>query len=504
MSRRRSAFRRVQESQAAFSEHVLGMPLHPYQVKWAEYVYGAARDRRNETITVEMPRQSGKNEASAHLETAIMATEGKRGGQIVKCAPTFKPQIVNSKRRFHLRAEMACERLPFLRIRPSAGYQYLCGRALISFLSADPNASVVGDTASALMEVDEAQDVNAAKFDKDFNPMRASTGAPAVFYGTTWTDDTLLEREKRSILEGRVKGKAYRITPDEVADANPAYGDFVDAEVAAKGRDHPFVRTQYFLETLPTAGRMLSPQQLRMMLGVHQRAERRTDEAQIVAGLDFAGADEEGEAAILKDRPARDSVALSIASAQWAHIAEGIVVPIVRILARYEWVNMRPDSLHTALYEILRNRWNVDRCHCDATGIGETSTAFLAEAINRKGREPRIVGKKFDSAWNLHTELAFDYIAAINGGRIQDYIQQFDPIAEAGKDHADASNVDAHAWWQRGHAKLEARPNKRVRAYVPESEGHDDLLVSEMLMLNAALAVGKPRLAQTGNISFYG
>lgn len=501
---RRTAFATIVESQSSFSAHVLGMPLHSYQAKWADYVYRAALEGRNEAITVEMPRQSGKNETSAHLEVGLMAVRGKGGGQIVKCAPTFKPQIVNSKLRFDARAKQASGRLKFLKIQPTMGYMYRCGSALISFLSADPKANVVGATASLLMEVDEAQDVDKAKYDKDFNPMRASTGAPTVFYGTTWTDDTLLEREKRDIAEGRRAGRIFRVLPDEVAADNPQYGDFVDAEVAAKGRDHPFVKTQYFLELLPTAGRMLSTMQLRMMLGVHQRAERRTDERQIVAGLDFAGADEAGEEAVLLDTSARDSVALTVGSSQWAKIADGLVVPIVRILARYEWVNVRPDSLHTALYEILEKRWRVDMCHCDATGIGATSTAFLATAINREGRDPRIVARTFDSAWNTHTELAFEYIAAVNGGRVQDYPQPFDPIAEAGKERTDVGDVDKHAWWQRGHAKLDAKAGQKVRAYVPDSEGHDDLFLSEMLMMGAAHAIGKPKQATSGRVDFYG
>jgi hypothetical protein len=37
---------------------------------------------------------------------------------------------------------------------------------------------------------------------------------------------------------------------------------------------------------------------------------------------------------------------------------------------------------------------------------------------------------------------------------------------------------------------LQARETKRMRAYVPETEGHDDLLVSEMLMVDAACTFG--------------
>ena len=64
-------------------------------------------------------------------------------------------------------------------------------------------------------------------------------------------------------------------------------------------------------------------------------------------------------------------------------------------------------------------------------------------------------------------------------------------------------DVDRHAWWQRGHARLEAKPGQKVRAYVPESEGHDDLLYSELLMVDAAYNVGSPQVITSGQVDFY-
>lgn len=501
---RRDAFKAYQRSMLLFSRDLVGTPLHPYQVDWADYILDVVAGHRNETVVIEMPRQSGKNETSAQLEVALLARFGGSGGEIVKCAPTWKPQIVNSKNRLDLRSKQVMQKLPFLRIKPSMGYIYKCGRAAISFLSADPNASVVGATASLLMEVDEAQDVDKATYNKKFSPMRASTAAPIVAYGTTWTDDTLLETFKSDVQEGRSAGRYFRVLPETVAESNPAYGEFVDAEVRRLGRDHPFVKTQYFLEALKSAGRMLDAQKLRMMLGSHERQERRTDQAQIVAGLDFAGADEEvSDISSLSDASGRDSVALTVGAVEHVKIAEGVILPHVRTLARYEWVNINPVTLHSALYDILWNRWKVDRVHCDATGIGATGTALLANAINKPGRD-RVIAKVFDGALNQSTDLAFGYLAAINGARLVDYKVNFDPIETAGQEATDERDTDRHVWWQRGHAKLDARPNKKVRAYVPDSEGHDDMLNSEMLMVQAAGEVGMPKKASSGQVSFYG
>ncbi len=501
---RGEAFAAYQRSMLLFSRDLIGLQLHPYQVDWADYVVEVVAERRNETIVVEMPRQSGKNEASAQLEVALLARFGKSGGDIVKCAPTWKPQIVNSKLRLDARSKPVMQKLKFLKIKPSMGYMYRCGRAVIAFLSAEPNASVVGATASLLLEIDEAQDVDKATFNKKFSPMRASTAAPLVAYGTAWTDDTLLETFKTDVAEGRSAGRYFRVLPEVVAESNPAYGDFVDAEVRRLGREHPFVKTQYFLETLKSAGRVLDAQKLRLMLGSHERQDRRSDQAQIVAGLDFAGADEETtEISSLANASGRDSVALTIGAVEHVKLIDGLILPHVRILARYEWVNINPVTLHSTLYELLANRWKVNRAHCDGTGIGATSTAFLAKAINKPGKEV-IVAKTFDGQLALHTELAFGYLAAINGARLVDYKVSFDPLEVSGQESADERDPDRHVWWQRGHARLEARPSKRVRIYVPDSEGHDDILISEMLLMQAADEVGLPVRATSGQINFYG
>lgn len=498
------AFRTYQSDMAAASRDLIRLPLYHYQVAWANYVLEVVRERRTEIVVVEMSRQSGKNETSAQIEVMTLASHGRVGGSIVKTAPTWIPQIDNSKTRFETRAAAVKERLPFLEFKPREGYKYRCGRAEIAFLSAQPKANVVGATASLMMEIDEAQDTDPDKFNKDFSPMRASTGAPLVAYGTTWTDSTLLENFKTAIQEGGAAGRIYRITPDIIGESNPKYWAFVESEIARLGsRDHPYIKTQYFLEPLATAGRMLKADHLELMVGAHPRQATRTNEAQIVAGLDFAGADETPTMISLGSPSGRDSVALSIGSVEWLKLAAGLEVPFVRILARYEWTNVNPVTLHTVLYDLLAQTWKADRVHCDATGIGATSTAFLASAINKNNRE-RVHAINFDGAWKTHTELAFQYLASVMSGRLKDYLPSgFDPIKIASTDRFDAQSVNEHGWWQRGHAKLEARPGQRVRAYVPSNEGHDDILTSELLMVDAAYQVGQPQRMRSGSVNFY-
>lgn len=487
MNSQLAAYRHYRNNIAAFSRDVIGYPLYNYQAGWAQTVLDAVASRRNQTIVVKMPRQSGKNEASAQLEVALLARFGKAGGEIVKVAPTFKPQIVNSKLRLELRSRQAMDRLPELAFRSTMGYMVRCRNAGISFLSADPKASVVGATASLLLEVDEAQDVLPSVYNKNFAPMRSSTAAPVVAYGTTWTDDTLLEQFANDVLEGRTPGHVITVTVDAVAAENPAYGEYVAGEAARLGREHPLIRTQYYMETLVNRGRFLSTTHLKAMIGEHKPETTRTGHTQIVAGLDFAGADEgAGELISASSGSQRDSVALTVGAVQWNKVIAGVVEPTVRTLARYEWINVHPLSLNTVLYQLLANTWKVTRVHCDATGIGATGTAMLAKQID-PANTGRVTARTFDSAWNTQTELASLYYAAISAGRFLDYKPaDFDPLAIAGQPAPDRNDPDRHAWWQRGHARLEARPNKRFHVYVPETEGHDDLVISEMLMIEAA------------------
>lgn len=476
----------------SWSRHVLGLPLYKYQLGIAEAIVRATLTRDVETVAVEMPRQSGKNEISAQVESLLLARLARKDARMVKAAPTWTPQLVNSKDRLLAHVRTIRQRMPWLKYYWSMGYIVVCGSAKLQFLSAKPTSSVVGATANMLMEIDEAQDVLPEKYNKDFSPMRASTGAVAAFYGTTWSDETLLERVKQSINNGSIPGLVFRISPEQVIDENPAYGVFLEREVARLGRDHPLVKTQYFLEPLPTSGRMLSDQQLRSIIGEHARQEKRNDEEYIVAGLDFAGADE--AMGILNtsnmNASARDSVALTIARAWVEEIVVGLKVLHVEMLDRFEWVNINPVQLHAQLYEILYRRWRVDKVHCDSTGIGEASTHFLAGAMNSV-YEKRVEGIKFTGTWTAQSRMAFNYLMLINQGTLRDYKPEsdLDILQIARQEAPPANNPTAHTWWQRGHARLKARTNRRVSADVPEEEGHDDLLMSELLCVDAAVSL---------------
>ena len=139
--------------------------------------------------------------------------------------------------------------------------EIVLGRSRIHFLSAERGANVVGHTASLLLEVDEAQDVDIEKFDREFRPMASSTNATTVYYGTAWDDASLLERAKQANLEAeRRDGRRRHFEYDwqHVARCNPAYGAFVERERQRLGETHPLFLTQYCLKTIAGGGRLFT------------------------------------------------------------------------------------------------------------------------------------------------------------------------------------------------------------------------------------------------------
>jgi len=157
-----------------FSQLVTRLPLRGYQVEPARAILDSILHGRGDSFAVMMCRQAGKNELSAQLEAYIMNLYQRKGGGLVKASPTFKPQTVNSILRLCDRLENPWNRGHW---RRREGYIVQLGKARCFFFSADPASQVVGGTASLLLECDEAQDVRETKWDKDFEPMTASTNA---------------------------------------------------------------------------------------------------------------------------------------------------------------------------------------------------------------------------------------------------------------------------------------------------------------------------------------
>ena len=169
---------------------------------------------------MEIARQGGKNELSAQLELLLMTLFMSSSKNLIKCAPTFKPQALISMARLKDRLNDA----GFVNIWSiEQGHIIRLGNCRAVFLSAESSANVVGNTAHILLEIDESQDVSKDKYTKDFKPMGSTTNVTTVHYGTAWDDSTLLEEVKQGNLELERKDglKALRYDWQEVINTIP-------------------------------------------------------------------------------------------------------------------------------------------------------------------------------------------------------------------------------------------------------------------------------------------
>ena len=127
------------------------MELRPYQLEIARAVLESIEDQRGLTLSVEIARQGGKNELSAHIGVLLLTMFMLRGGSAVKCSPTFKPQTVISMMRLKQRLDDFGFRGLW---EAEMGYIIRLGAACQVFLSAEESSSVVGHTADILLEID--------------------------------------------------------------------------------------------------------------------------------------------------------------------------------------------------------------------------------------------------------------------------------------------------------------------------------------------------------------
>lgn len=124
--------------------HALSPLLRPYQLQVTTAVMDSILNKKGLSFSVEIARQGGKNELSAHLELYLLALFSSTGGDIVKCSPTFKPQNrISIERLEKMLSAFGLEG----EYKKTGGYILQLGLARCLFLSADVQSGVVGHTA---------------------------------------------------------------------------------------------------------------------------------------------------------------------------------------------------------------------------------------------------------------------------------------------------------------------------------------------------------------------
>lgn len=415
-------------------------------------------------LTVLMPRQSGKNEIAAALVACLLRANAHEGGTVVVCAPTLDPQARISADRIRAALAATDSLVPAAGHSRSRGDTVAVGRARALLLSANPQASVAGHTASIALIADEAQDIDEDWFNRQFRPMAASTGAPTVLFGTAWNGRTLLER---AVEANRAHDAAsphgprqhHQASWRQVAAVLPAYGAYVEAERERLGATHPLFLSQYELVPGEVAGRLLTRDLLAALEAGHEPLSAPEPGERYVAGVDFGG---EGEDA--------DATVLTIARVEAPPAANGGVA--CRVVAQREW---RGASYTRVLDEVraLDRLWRFERVSADSTGLGAPLVAQLRPQLG-----VRLDEFVFTSA--SKSALGYALLAAARTGRVA----------------LPRDNGSAEAFRCREElASCEASLVSGGRLAWGNDRGHDDYVVSLALCLRAAESAGAPRVA---------
>jgi hypothetical protein len=452
----------------------LSSPLRWYQREAARAILDSVVRERGLSFSVEVARQGGKNELSARLELYLLLAHFKESVTSIKAAPTFDPQCVISRDRLWDRLLDA--RLQRWAVREGANTVRL-GRARQMFLSAERGSSIVGHTAGLLLEIDEAQDVDIEKFDKELQPMTASTGATTVFYGTAWDDANLLERAKHTHLAAERRDgvrRHFEFDWQDVAGVIPGYGEHVAKERERLGPEHPLFLTQYCLRTLPGAGRLLGTNQLSLLQGAHKALEAPIAGETYVAGLDIGGEDSNGTWDG-SPRPIFDHDATVLTIARVLPVETEAGENAIEVVRHYAWSGAPHAALHAALVAVLQ-AWRVRRLAVDATGIGEPVAAFLSAALGKI----RVQARKLTA--ESKSSLGYGLLEAINIGRLRLYAGSESELVECRR--------------QVERCRAVYRANRSLSFHVDASDGHDDYVISLALAVAAAGATPLNRAAR--------
>jgi hypothetical protein len=471
--------RTVRHSPAGWAA-ACGIRLRPYQRHIARAVKDSILHGRGLTFVVILPRQSGKNELQAHLFSWLLFRYSGTGGTIVSVSPTFRPQTLICMER--LRRSLSGCIISRDEWHSSHGFQYSLGLASIKFYSGSEAARVVGATADLLLSVDEAQEIPIAKFDRDFDPMTASTNATRLFFGTVWTCDTLLERQRRLALEGERQDGIQRVflyTAEDVRRLVPAYGRHLDRAIAEHGRNDPRIRSQYFCEAIDAQSAMFPASRLSLLIsppniGASRRGAGAGPNRQLFAFLiDVAGQDEtplDPLASTGLSHPGRDSTALTIVEIDLDSLKE-LERPTYHVRDRHSWIGQSHVSVFGRV-KTLSEAWQPRHIVIDATGVGEG----LWSMLDRRYRS-RVVPVKFTS--QQKSEIGWQFLSIVDTGRFRDHC------------HTEAVGL------QYAHCQFEILPGpgKILRWGVPEgTRGPDGALIHDDFLLADSLVARLDRL----------
>ena len=247
----------------------------------------------------------------------------------------------------------------------------------------------------------------------------------------------------------------------------PAYGRYVETEIAKLGHKHPHVRTQYFSEELDASGGMFSEPRRLLMQGRHAHQNEPLDGRLSAFLLDFAGEDEAASDRQLDFgplfNPGRDCTALTIVEIDLSEL-ETLHAPLYRVLGRMQWQGVRHTPLLGQL-QALAERWMPVYIVCDATGVGAGW-----RASSRAYRGGKVLPFLFNQS--SKSKLGWDFLAVVETGRYKEHA----PLPPASNQPGDPAVLQRLFWSQVEACQMQVLvgPGRILRWSVPDGAGHPE------------------------------
>ncbi len=437
-------------------EQALERPLRPHEAQ--QHLWGpqleiiktlerAIADRNGGVFVIRMSRQTGKNECEAMIEDRALCVWSPVFGSIyIRAAPTWQPQIVNSKMR--LEKHLNCDPLIEGKYDKREGYIYECGGAQIQFLSANKQSNVVGATASLALSVDEAHKIDKDKFDEDFAPFTASTNAPTFMWGVAADKQDMLFQYRE-----RVPPEHLLEFPSPIwCELSEAYAKHYAERVQLLGQDHPIIATQYDLIDIDSVGTFLNgAQQASLFAGEHPRLPAPRAGYEYTAIVDVGGeSEEDADSEMIRETESgRDSTAIWIV--EWDDRDDTLPYRTCRIVTGYWWTGEKHMKQIDNVCRICQ-AWGVSGGVIDARGVGEP----LAMEVQR--RFPAV--RPYKATLPNVSDDCYDLLARVNTGSVRFW--RADPAA-------DAELREAHA--QARHTRYEIRGHEQMKLIKPKGAG---------------------------------
>ncbi|MEK4879323.1 terminase [Paenibacillus sp. FSL R5-0908] len=458
-------------------------------------------------FTVMQTRQSGKNEESAFIEQYLLLYGWYHGTKIsgVKFAPVHKPQVQASMDRLEGAdapdaGGLAGSALTKKTYRKSDGYKYHIGRPRDSnkwaFLSINPAANIASQTAYTLLEGDEAQDIDTAKWERDAQPMGAFNNATTVFWGVAWTKESHIyaAMQQSYAMELRLEKElgyrpklVYKIDAHRViASGNDNYRKAFENQVARLGVKHIAIQTQYLLNFVDSIGRFFDLEQIERIFsatGTYTMRQGPKPGSKYVFSIDVAG-QEENPTGTGEDIEAgmhkRDATDLVIGELH----DNGVIAPV----CFYQWIG-RPHTEQRIQIKTILRHWRTLGGVVDATGIGEPLAYWLIEQLDDMLIEPYKFRAEGDENKSKLGYLAYSYVHAglfcMPRRPIND-MQQGDQWEEAK--------------WQLENLVREAKKAQKINFHVPRNAKprkpghvpHDDKAMALFMLIRAAWGMKDP------------